>query len=809
MANDREYGAEQIQVLEGLEHVRKRPAMYIGDTSLAGLHHLVYEVVDNSVDEALDGHCSEIIVTLHEDESVSVLDDGRGIPVDIHKELGIPAVTVIMTRLHSGGKFDRSSYKVSGGLHGVGVSVVNALSEALDVEVYKDGHIYRQSFSRGEPTSDLDIHGKTERRGTRVRFRFDSMIFTDVEFHYDTLAKRLRELAFLNRGLAVVIQDERIEPKKEEVFRYEGGLSEFIGELNRGREPLHDNVIHFTGTVDEIEVEVAFQYTTSFDERIFTYCNNINTREGGTHLSGFKAALTRTFNLYAKRQDLLRKDSVPSGDDFREGLTAVVSVKVPEPQFEGQTKMRLGNSEVQSAVEQFIGSSLGDHLEENPKLARTLIGKAVNALHAREAARHARDLVRRKNALTGGGLPGKLADCTSRDRDQTEIYLVEGDSAGGSAKQGRDRTFQAILPLRGKILNVEKARIDKMLGHDEIRAIITALGTGIGIEEFNISKLRYSKVIIMTDADVDGSHIRTLLLTFFFRHMQPLIEAGRIYVAQPPLYLLKKGKSRDYIFDESQLAERLLEKGAERLVLEDRSGAETKRIEGDNLKAALAAMGRLETSLLALDRRGVDVRAYLGRRDSETGALPVKRTRAGDDERWWFEDRREEQDAYEKELFDSLGREPVVAIEGDADEAVQKADIFVEEYAVAREVSRYSAQLKELGLDSAQFFSGGEFCLVRGETETPVGSLREAMEAIRRHGQEGVDLQRYKGLGEMNPGQLWETTMEPGKRTLLRVTLEDLFKADEIFTILMGSGVEDRRRFIEKHALEVRGTLDI
>ena len=805
-----QYGAESIQVLEGLEHVRKRPAMYIGDTGLGGLHHLVYEVVDNSVDEALVGHCKEVVVTLHADGSVSVLDDGRGIPVDIHKELGVPALTVVMTKLNAGGKFDRKAYKVSGGLHGVGVSVVNALSDRLVVEVYKNREIYRQSFARGKPTSEMSRMGKTERRGTRVHFTPDGTVFKDTVFHYDTLAKRLRELAFLNKGLRITLRDERAEPK-EESFQYEGGLREFIQELNRGREILQE-AMQFEGEQDDIVVEIAFQYSQSYDERIFSYCNNINTREGGTHLVGFKTALTRALNNYAKREDLLKKDQSPSGDDFREGITAVVSVKVPEPQFEGQTKMKLGNSDVQSVVEQIVGAKVATFLEENPKVARVLVEKAVTSYAAREAARHARDLVRRKNALSGGGLPGKLADCTSRDRDNTELYLVEGDSAGGSAKQGRDRGFQAILPLRGKILNVEKARIDKMLSHEEIRTIITALGTGIGADEFDISKLRYGKVIIMTDADVDGSHIRTLLLTFFFRHMADLIEAGRIFVAQPPLYLLSKGKQREYVYDEDALARRLTGLGVEgsRLELGNGQAASSSRtFEGEALTELLDVVGRLDRACRTLERRGLALARFFSHRD-ETGALPVMRTVCEGEERWWPEGQRARFEEFEKELAKKLGREVLVAFEGDDEEAVSKADLFVQEFPDGREASRHSRRLVELGLDPARFLEGehGGVRVVRKDKEIAVPSLRAALAAIRKLGQEGLSLQRYKGLGEMNAEQLWETTMEPGERTLLRVCLEDAVRADEMFSILMGSSVEDRRNFIEKNALEVRD-LDI
>jgi len=800
---DARYGAEQIQVLEGLEHVRKRPAMYIGDTGLGGLHHLVYEVVDNSVDEALAGACTEIVVTLHGDGSVSVLDDGRGIPIEIHEELGVPAVTVVMTRLHAGGKFDRKAYKVSGGLHGVGVSCVNALSERLVVEVYKEGEIHRQAYAQGAPTTELTKMGKTERRGTRVHFTPDGTVFQDAHFHYDTLAKRLREVAFLNRGLTVVLRDEREDPK-EEVFRYEGGVREFIEELNRGRDALHE-AVELEGTLSDIEVQVAFQYTQSYDERVLTYCNNINTKEGGTHLSGFKTALTRTLNAYAKRENLLKKDQTPSGDDFREGITAVVSVKVPEPQFEGQTKTKLGNSEVQSVVEQVVGTKVSDYLEENPKAARVLVDKAVNAYAARQAARHARDLVRRKSALSGGGLPGKLADCTTKDRDRSELFLVEGDSAGGSAKQGRDRTFQAILPLRGKILNVEKARIDKMLSHEEIRAIITALGTGIGAEEFDLAKLRYGKIIIMTDADVDGSHIRTLLLTFFFRHMIQLIEAGRVYVAQPPLYLLAKGKRREYIYDEESLQRELTRQGVEGSVLVDEGNGEH-RFEGDTLSKILGAAARLETTCRVLERRGVDLAEFFARRDLESGAMPVLRSRAGEDERWWPEGQRARFEAYETELAGRLGREVVVAFEGDEEETIGKADLFVQEFPEGRDASRHARRLQELGVDLSRFLAGDHpgFRIARKDKETKVPSLRAAVVAIRTLGQEGLSLQRYKGLGEMNASQLWETTMEPGERTLLRVCLEDAVRADEMFSILMGSSVEDRRAFIEKNALEVR-----
>jgi len=795
-----QYNAAKIQVLEGLEHVRKRPAMYIGDTGQNGLHHCVYEVVDNAVDESLAGYCDEIVVTLQADGTCAVLDNGRGIPVDVHEELGLPAVTVVMTKLNAGGKFDRDSYKVSGGLHGVGVSCVNALSEMLSVEVFQNGEIYKQSFERGAPVTELLKEGKTDRRGTRVIFKPDPEMFSETFFNYDILARRLRELAFLNSGLKVTLRDERGVEPKEERFVYEGGLRDFIHELNRGRDPLHEDVIHFEGEQDKVTLEVALQYTASYDERTYSFCNNINTREGGTHLSGFKTALTRALNAYAKRENLLKKNQTPAGDDFREGITAVISVKVPEPQFEGQTKQKLGNSEVQGIVEHLVGAKMKAYLEENPKSARRLVDKAVNAHAAREAARHARDLVRRKNALGGGGLPGKLSDCRSRNREETEIFLVEGDSAGGSAKQGRDLKFQAILPLRGKILNVEKARIDKMLSHEEIRTIITALGTGIGAEEFDIEKLRYGKVVIMTDADVDGSHIRTLLMTFFFRHMPQLIEAGRIYVAKPPLYLVRRGKREEYIFDEEQLARRLTQIGIEGTAL----AINGTRFEGERLEELLSVTGELDLACRGLERRGVILKEFFAHQ-REDGALPVRRTRLGDEVRWWMADEEAAFARYEDEVKERLGREPAVAVDADEDDVRASSDLAIREYPEGREASRHSKRLAAIGIDARLFLeeSGKEIRLIREKGEEIIPSLRGALLTIRRYGQEGLALQRYKGLGEMNASQLWETTMEPGRRTLMRVRLEDAVRADEMFSILMGSSVEDRRTFIERHALEV------
>lgn len=627
------YGASQIQVLEGLEAVRKRPGMYIGSTSTKGLHHLVYEVVDNSVDEAMAGYCDSIIVKIHQDNSITVIDNGRGIPVDIHPKMGRPAVEVVLTVLHAGGKFGGEGYKVSGGLHGVGVSVVNALSEWVEVQVKRDGKLFKQRYERGTPAYDLKEIGTAEETGTTITFKPDYEIFEELVYSFETLTNRLRELSFLNAGLRIEILDERTEESK--VFKHEGGIKDFVAYINKNKNPLHTEPIYFSSKKETVQAEISLQYTDSYTESIFSFANNINTHEGGTHESGFKTALTRVINDYARKHNLLKdSENNLSGEDVREGLTCVVSVKVQEPQFEGQTKTKLGNSEVRGAVDSIVGEGMGTFLEENPSIGKRIIEKALNAARAREAARKARELTRRKSALEGTSLPGKLADCSFKDPAVSELYLVEGDSAGGSAKQGRDRRFQAILPLRGKIINVEKARLDKILGNEEIRAMITAMGTSIG-EDFDISKARYHKLIIMTDADVDGSHIRTLLLTFFYRYMRPLIEAGYVYIAQPPLYLVKKGKEKHYMYSDNDL----------------------------------------------------------------------------------------------EQLFAKIGKD-------------------------------------------------------------------------------NSSIQRYKGLGEMNPEQLWETTMDPEHRTNLQVTLEDAMAADQIFNILMGDKVEPRREFIHTHAKEVRN-LDV
>ncbi len=698
-----EYSADNIQVLEGLEAVRKRPAMYIGDISDAGLHHLVYEVVDNAIDEAMIGECEQINVKICPDNSIVVLDDGRGIPVDIHKTEGIPAVQVIMTILHAGGKFDRSTYKVSGGLHGVGVSVVNALSEWLEVEVFRDGKIHFQAYERGKPMGDLTVRGKTERRGTRVHFKPDADIFETTEFHYKTLVRRVRELAYLNPGVSLTLKDERPGREQEETFCYEDGLIEFVRHLNENKGVIHPEIIHVKKEAAGHIVEAALQYNDGFSEAIFTFCNNINTHEGGTHLSGFKAALTRSLNNYAKRQVLVKKESdIPAGDDFREGLTAVLSVKVPEPQFEGQTKTKLGNRDVQGVVEQAVGEGLARFLEENPKSSRLIIDKAVTAKRAREAARKARELVQRKGALLSGGLPGKLADCSSKDVNSTELFIVEGDSAGGTAKQGRYRMTQAILPIRGKILNVEKARIDKMLKHNEIQTIIQALGTGIGVDGFDVTKLRYGKIIVMTDADVDGSHIRTLLLTFFFRHMAELVSNGSIYIAQPPLYRLSKRNKEQYIHSEKEKEAALLALGIDGTVLVRSSDGA--RFEDESLAEVLELLSSLEDRAAIIQRMGIMFREYVDLRHPETRAFPFVRVMRGEESLYFYS--HEEFEDYRARLVEELEREIVIADLGD--EVEEAPDILVQEFRESRAISEAVEKLESLGFSLDSYFPSEE-----------------------------------------------------------------------------------------------------
>jgi DNA gyrase subunit B len=798
-----QYGADHIKVLKGIEAVRKRPGMYIGDTATRGLHHCVFEVVDNSVDEAMAGHASTIQIKLHVDGSCTVIDDGRGIPVDIHKEVGRPAVEVVLTTLHAGGKFDGKSYKVSGGLHGVGVSCVNALSEWLEVDVYRDGHVYHQEFKRGIRATDLEKRGKASKSGTKITFMPDGEIFPEREFSYDYLTKRLRELAFLNRGLEIVITDERTD--KTDRYKYDGGISAFVEHLNANKGVLHKDVVRFENTVDEVIVEIAMQYNDGYNETLFSFANNINTHEGGTHLSGFRSALTRSLNAYARKQNLLKGEKTPTGDDYREGLTAVISVKLPEPQFEGQTKTKLGNSEIQGITEAIVNEALASYLEEHPSDAKIIVGKAIMAQQARDAARKARDLARRKGALSSGNLPGKLADCSSRNVDETELYIVEGDSAGGSAKQARDRKFQAILPLKGKILNVEKARIDKMLNHDEIRTLITAIGTGIGVDDFDLNNLRYGKIIIMTDADVDGSHIRTLLLTFFFRHMRSLIENGSVFIAQPPLYKIKKKKKEEYVHDERDMLRALIDLGIEGTTLSVTHSGNS--FSGEALRSLVDLLGHLDELASAVQRKGVSFGRYLENRDGKSGRLPYYRALQNGTDALFYSD--EDLNRWIKELEEKQGSEFTIYEEEDmtADRDANAIELY--EFIGVREIESTISRIEELGLPMTDYLRPAEpdapagYILECDGEETPCKSLREVLKGIRSIGQKGLDVQRYKGLGEMNPGQLWETTMDPTVRSLLRVTLDDAFKADRIFTILMGEQVEPRREFIEKHALEV------
>ena len=805
------YDATKIQVLEGVDAVRKRPGMYIGDTTARGLHHLVYEVVDNSIDEALAGHATEVETIIRADGSVEVTDNGRGIPVDIHKAQKKSALEVVMTTLHAGGKFDNKAYRVSGGLHGVGVSVTNALSEWCEVEVHRDGKIYQQNYEAGRPVNKVHEKGATKKRGTVVRFKPDTKIFDTIEFSYDTLSNRLRELAFLNKGIRIVIRDERQKKEiKEHVFLYKGGISEFIQYINRNKIPIQRKIFYVEKTKDGVEVELAYQYNDSYSEDLFSFANNINTIEGGAHLSGFRTALTRATNQYAKSHDLLKGlEGALSGPDISEGLAAVISVKIPSPQFEGQTKTKLGNGEVEGIVYSIAYESIVDFYEENPPIANKIIEKAVLALRAREAARKARELTRRKGAMDSSSLPGKLADCSDGDPKNCELYLVEGDSAGGSAKQGRDRRFQAILPLRGKIINVEKARIDKVLSNEEIRTIITAIGAGIE-EEFNIEKLRYNKIILMCDADVDGSHIRTLLLTFFYRQMRKLIEGGHIYIAQPPLYKLKKGKREEYIQTEEKMNDILLEMGCEDLAI--KSPAKKAAVSGKEVRDLLVLLQAIEDLESSLRRKSITLGAYIKAGDKKKG-FPQYLIRNFKEGFETFAYSEKEVQEFEKRF----GKKPEEkkAAEGGAEktgEAPVKEEATHEAVDVpeAKEFEKAEQRLAKLGFELANFVDqdGQVFEADRKGKKTEVKSLAAFLARVKMEAKEGLSLQRYKGLGEMNPHQLWETTMDPATRTVLRVTLDDVVEADEMFTVLMGDQVEPRRQFIEKHAKTVRN-LDI
>ena len=778
--------------------------MYIGSTREAGLHHLVYEVVDNSVDEALAGHCDEINVTIHIDDSVTVIDNGRGIPVDIHAEEGISAAEVVMTKLHAGGKFDTNSYKVSGGLHGVGVSCVNALSEQLHLEIWrpaKEGLVsqtWEQDYEKGAPMGPLTATGKAGRkRGTKITFKPDSTIMEVTKFNYDTLAQRLRELAFLNKGLKITLTDEREEPEKKTDFQYSGGIAEFIRHLNRGKGVLHESPIYIEGEkpgpTGMVGMEIALQYNDGYAETLFSFANNINTVDGGAHLSGFRAALTRTINFYGQQAGLFKdvKENL-SGDDVREGLTAVISVKVPQPQFEGQTKGKL-NSDIAGQVQQMVNERLGEYFDKNPSVMRKVVSKAIDASRAREAARKARDLTRRKGALDSGGLPGKLADCQERDPARCELFLVEGESAGGTAKQGRDRRFQAILPLKGKILNVEKARYDKMLGHEEIRALITAMGTGIGKDDFDASKLRYGKIIIMTDADVDGSHIRTLLLTFFFRHMRELIEKQHVFIAQPPLYRIKRGRSEKYIKNEAEFTREIMRRATENLSVQYGNG-NGGIVEGGELRAFLMSLDEIQGMFHKLERRL--------REDRVVEALGVAGLKL--DTKADFAERAN-LEAFAVELK-KVNVESTIEVDEehsafyvqfhDATNGARRIDI---ELSHQPEYRRYRNLVKQTSK-----YNQPPFTVLRAEHRDKQSNWRGLLEHVKNEGKRDASVQRYKGLGEMNAEQLADTTMNPEKRTLLEVRVEDLVATDLIFTTLMGEDVESRRKFIEENALDVK-----
>jgi DNA gyrase subunit B len=791
------YTAEQIKILEGLSGVRKRPAMYIGNTGPDGLHHLVHELVDNSIDEALAGYCQRIDVIIHIDNSVTVRDDGRGIPVDIHDKEKRPAVEVVMTMLHSGGKFDNRSYKISGGLHGVGLSVVNALAEFVELEIRRDGKVYHQLYERGEPKTKLEIIGKTKHTGTQIRFKPDSEIFETTSFSFEVLSQRLRELAFLNKGLSISIEDERTEKRHD--FLYKGGILSFIEYLNKNKNCVHPKPIYVEGVKNGIDVEIAFQYNDGYAENLFSFANNINTHEGGTHLVGFKTALTRSINQYAASANLLKgvKENL-TGEDVREGLTGVISIKLQEPQFEGQTKTKLGNSEAKGLVEALVNEKLGNYFEENPSVAKKIISKVVDAARGREAARKARELSRRKGALEGDSLPGKLADCQERDPQLSEIFIVEGDSAGGSAKQGRNRSFQAILPIKGKILNVEKARFDKMLTNEEIRLLISALGAGIGKDDYDIHRLRYHRIIIMTDADVDGSHIRTLLLTFFYRHMPEVIERGHLYIAEPPLYKVTEGKSETYLKNEQVLSRYLMDRTiAKGEVVVQATG---KKLNEKKLGLLLEKMSFYYDLIQRLQKKGYP-RALLNfvlqnkirskptfEDKAKVGDLQKRLRKSGFEilEVFWDE----EHNLYGLEVQESNERKDMHC----------KLDWGLIASVEYRHLSQVNQEIQEIAPPPYAFMEKGKTVTIDNE--------EALLQSLNQLGKEGISVQRYKGLGEMNPEQLWETTMNPETRTLLKVKVEDAVEADEIFSVLMGDEVEQRRRFIEENALFV-SRLDI
>ena len=819
------YTADDLKHLSDLEHVRERPSMYIADTGVRGLHHLVYEVVDNSIDEAMAGYATEISVTINNDGSVTVEDNGRGIPVEVHPQLGFSTLQGVMTVLKFGGKFDKRAYQTSGGLHGVGVTVVNFLSEWCEVEVRRDGHVYQQEYERGVPTAEVRRIGRSDRRGTKTTFKPDPEIFPNTNFQYGILQRRLQELAFLNRGVKIIFKDARTG--QEELFCYQRGVIEFVEHLNRASQPIHPEVIYMQGE-QEVEVqdskgvvgwEIAMQYTAEYTDTLLSYVNNIATTEGGTHVSGFRAALTRTINAYGRKEGFY-KDLVPTGEDLREGLTVVISLRVPEPQFEGQTKTKLGNSEIEGIINSAVGDFLAKYLEENPRTAKVIVEKGLLAAEARETARKARQLVReRKGVLSSGSLPGKLRDCTSREVDRCELYLVEGDSAGGSAEGGRIRQFQAILPLRGKIINAYKSREHKVLDNEEVRSIIAAMGCGVG-EEMDLEKRRYGKVIIMTDADVDGSHIRTLLLTLFYRQMYPLVKAGYVYVAQPPLFRVRHRKDVYYVQTEEEMKAQLLEAGMKDAVFEPGDG---RMISGAEMERLCRTLAALEDSLVALERRGINLRAHAQRRDPATGRLPVYHVFLGNEEFWFptrealdaFVARQERETGEELDLADEEnGGTGEPADHAEKDQTAQSRLHIVELHEV-RSINNQLSALREMGFEIDALLpvertgiEAPRYILRRGDATVPLTDLRGLLAAVRSAGEKGLQITRFKGLGEMNADELRETTLNPARRTLLQVKLDDAAAADDMFRVLMSDKVEPRRDFIQKHALEVR-SLDV
>ena len=814
-----DYQGEDLQRLSDLEHVRERPSMYIGDTTSRGLHHLVYEVVDNSIDEAMAGFATKIHVTINSDGSITTLDDGRGIPVDIHEQLTeqegreITTLEGVMTFLKFGGKFEKGAYQTSGGLHGVGVTVVNFLSEWCEVEVYRNGHVHQQEYERGVPNGHVNRVGKTDKVGTKTTFKPDAQIFQTTKYEYGILHKRLQELAFLNSGVRIVFKDERNGEGDE--FYYERGIIEYVEHINRSSDPLHTDVIYMDGEQDGVGFEIAMQYTTDITENVHSYVNNIHTHEGGTHVSGFRTALTRVLNAYGKKNNLFGKIGV-SGEDFREGITTIISLKVPEPQFEGQTKTKLGNNEVEGIISSNLGEFLKSFLEENPKVAKIIIKKGVQAAEAREAAKKAREQVRRKSVLGGGGLPGKLRDCLSSEVEKCELYLVEGDSAGGSAEGGRLKEFQAILPLRGKIINAYKAREDKVLANEEVQSIISAIRVGIG-EDQDLAKRRYDKIIIMTDADVDGSHIRTLLLCFFYRQMYQLIEAGKIYVAQPPLFRVKNKKNTYYVQTEDAMKQQLMDRGLQDAILETEDG---NRVDGENMAKLCRTLGSMEDAITALERRGLNLRTHSERRNFETGRLPVFHVFLDRDE-YWFTNRKELDD-FLKEQETKFGEELKVERVDNVDHqngresnGEQKPVLQIIEFHEVRTLNAGLKSLGELGFDVEALLSEERtgiqqprFVVRLGDNETAIDDLRVLPGTIRAAGEKGMSVTRFKGLGEMNAEELRETTLDPENRTLVQVRMTNAADADDMFRILMGDKVEPRREFIEKHALEVKN-LDI